>query len=79
MKKFSDLRVGDEIYVIFPTNYINPYTILEISNSSSNLIFILNDFIILIKEEDINKSISIPEFYHKLIITDLKIADWFIT
>lgn len=82
MKKFSDLKVGDKIYIFAPPDDIEPYTILRITTlSSGELIFrTIGDYTIGIRAENVGKSISISEdfsIYIDSIITDPKIAEWF--
>ena len=84
MKKFSDLKIGDKIYIFISQNYIKSHTISGISTlSSGELIFkTFENHTISVRKEDIDKSISILEdfstyIYIDLIITDLEIAKWF--
>ena len=82
MKKFSDLKIGDKIYRLIPPGYIESHTILGISTLSlGELIFkTTEDYIIMVRKENIDKSISISGYYLTYmgsIITDPKIAKWF--
>ena len=82
MKKFSDLKIGDKIYIFIPPGYIEPYTVLGISTlSSGELIFkTIGNYNIIVRKENIDKSINISEdfsTYMDSIITDTKIAKWF--
>ena len=82
MKKFSDLKIGDKIYIFISPYYIESYTVLRISIlSSGELIFkTFENHTIRIRKENIDKSISISEdfsTYIGSIITDPEIAKWF--
>ena len=82
MKKFSDLKIGDKIYIFISPVDIESYTILEILTlSSGELIFkTTEDYIISVRKENIDKSISMSEdfsTYIDSIITDPEIAKWF--
>ena len=83
MKKFSDLKIGDKIYIFIPPGYIESHTVLEISTfSSGELIFkTFGNFDIIVRKENIDKSINISEdlstYNIGSIITDPEIAKWF--
>ena len=82
MKKFSDLKIGDKIYIFISPDDIESYTVLGISTlSSGELIFkTIEDYTIIVRKENIDKSISISEdfsTYIDSIITDPEIAKWF--
>ena len=82
MKKFSDLKIGDKIYIFISPDDIESYTVLGISTlSSGELIFkTIEDYTISVRKENIDKSISISEdfsTYIDSIITDPEIAKWF--
>ena len=82
MKKFSDLKVGDKIYIFVPPDDIEPYTILRIETLySGELIFnTIGGYTISVRAENIGKSISISEdfsTYIDSVITNPKIAEWF--